>query len=413
MKYLGILFTIALVGLASCAQYSSNYPWGAEKDGIKTRLTPLKKTYTLGEPIMFRLELTNVDTAPISYHTYDVDRNDVLLVKDLTADLIKYRLIKYYDTYYQVSVGNKQPVIMPNEIVCLFSDFDITMHYHICKPGKYTVQFKGNDASVPPSNVAEIEIKDGKFNDFDSIRCKLLHSMPEDWRMYKTSEFGVNDELIRLREQGLIVEKYFIMLLPPQKGIVENILVWHTKTPMDISTIKEPKRPYSQPVPIPGYLGQDQWGYAYWEYTPQAVKLWPRAKEDIIKALGVKNEQSAQEICDDSAIEVAKKAGYDYVDVVKGCLVKNNESMHTLFWLTEHAGFDAASSEGNSGVLGALLNQLGDDFFGSCLTKESKEIQGTVRSMLLYDFGYTDYDSVETNAELKKLHEKYPKTFPR
>jgi len=106
-------------------------------------------------------------------------------------------------------------------------------------------------------------------------------------------------------------------------------------------------------------------------------------------------------------VEVAQEAGVDYRKTVDGCLARDRKSMHTFFWLTRHAGFDAASSQGHAAVTGVLFRTLGDRFFGQCLFKETPSIQNAVRDHLLYDLGYGDTDT--TLAEVKR---KYPRTFP-
>lgn len=111
--------------------------------------------------------------------------------------------------------------------------------------------------------------------------------------------------------------------------------------------------------------------------------------------------------CEDT-IAVAKKAGVDYVPTVDRCLNRDEQAMHALFWLTRHAGFDAASSQGHAAVLGSLLRQLGDRFFGACLAREPPDVQDAVRDDIAYDFGLDppEIDSVPT------LMKDFPRTFP-
>jgi hypothetical protein len=105
-------------------------------------------------------------------------------------------------------------------------------------------------------------------------------------------------------------------------------------------------------------------------------------------------------------IEVSKKIGVDYKKVLGGCIVKDQHSMHTMFWVSENARFDAASHQGYCAVLGMLLRKLGDEYFGDCLSKEKKEIQKSVRDCLLYALRQSK-DSI-----IKETTKPYPKTFP-
>jgi hypothetical protein len=104
-------------------------------------------------------------------------------------------------------------------------------------------------------------------------------------------------------------------------------------------------------------------------------------------------------------VEVARRAGYDYEQVVKGCLARSRQSMHIFFWLSAFAGYDAASSEGNAAVCGALLREVGDTFFGDCLSREPAAVQERVREDLLYDIGRGGQD------DRTDLEPQYPLTF--
>jgi hypothetical protein len=107
-------------------------------------------------------------------------------------------------------------------------------------------------------------------------------------------------------------------------------------------------------------------------------------------------------------ITVAKLAGYDYLEIVSECLLHKEPAMRELLEMTEKAGFDAASSEGHSAVLGFVLRDVGDRFFGECLAAEPSSVQQAVRKELLFDMGYDgDY---EDKGDL--VHHLYPKTFP-
>ena len=111
-------------------------------------------------------------------------------------------------------------------------------------------------------------------------------------------------------------------------------------------------------------------------------------------------------LCADT-VAIADTHGVDYEQVVNGCLARDRKSMHTFFWLSKHAGFDAASSQGHATVSGILLRELGDDFLGRRLSEERLSVQKAVRDDLLYDLGYRD-----TPVTLKEIKQTYPKTLP-
>lgn len=110
-------------------------------------------------------------------------------------------------------------------------------------------------------------------------------------------------------------------------------------------------------------------------------------------------------LCEDT-VAVAKAAGHDYENLVARSLARDKQALHTLFWLTAHAGFDAASSEGNAAVLGVLLKRLGDQHFSECLKEEPQDIREAVRSALDYDMGFED-ESIEYRA----FRTEFPLTY--
>ena len=109
--------------------------------------------------------------------------------------------------------------------------------------------------------------------------------------------------------------------------------------------------------------------------------------------------------CSDT-VEVAASKGVDYRRVVDGAMRRDGASLHKLFWLTSHAGFDGASSEGNAAVLGNLLRYLGDGTLGSALSTEPSEIRKAVQDELRYDFALE-----EGGGKDAWLFESYPLTF--
>jgi hypothetical protein len=111
-------------------------------------------------------------------------------------------------------------------------------------------------------------------------------------------------------------------------------------------------------------------------------------------------------------IHVAKARGVDYRRVVDGCLARDRRAMSLLFWLSAHAGFDAASSEGHAAFLGTVLRRTGDAFFAQCLAGESAEVQWAVRSDLLNSV-YDPNTEKEARQFLRQLNSRYPKAFPR
>lgn len=105
-------------------------------------------------------------------------------------------------------------------------------------------------------------------------------------------------------------------------------------------------------------------------------------------------------------IQVAKAAGHDYLDLVARCFARDESAMHELFDLTAKANFDAAAAEGNSSVLGDVLRDVGDRFYGACLQRESVETRKAIWDELQFDFGVGNSATSE-----QELADEYPRTF--
>lgn len=232
------------------------------QNGLKTRLVPLEQQYSLGQPMKFRLEMTNVGASTIMYDSQQVGVNNAMIIKDQNG-----KISPYIAGSFQTGGGPKP--IQPKEIVILFYQFDITSQYYIGKPGRYTVQFRGQDTafgeeSLPPSNIVEIDVQPATLTTTDIFIGRLLDIIPNQWDLTKGLEKyievdGICAQMDRIRA----------------KGGKEYIMVCQTYRLINLS---------SQGLE---YLGKNQWGYVYISIQPEAETLWPNVREQIIKALEI------------------------------------------------------------------------------------------------------------------------------
>lgn len=125
--------------------------------GVTTKLIPLQQEYILGQPIPFRLEMTNNGSSIVNYDSQQVAVNDSMTIKDPEGQYVPYT-----SSMFQ-TLGGSRP-LKPGETVILFDQLDIASQYQLAKPGRYTVQFRGQDRAfgeipIPESNVVGIEVK--------------------------------------------------------------------------------------------------------------------------------------------------------------------------------------------------------------------------------------------------------------
>jgi hypothetical protein len=108
---------------------------------VTLTLTPLKPSFALGEPMPFRLEMTNSGQETLYYDNQQVKVNDSMIVKDS-----KGRAIAYTAGPFQTA-GAYRPIEAGRTVV-LFDGFDLASQYRIRRPGTYTIQFSGKGLSV-------------------------------------------------------------------------------------------------------------------------------------------------------------------------------------------------------------------------------------------------------------------------
>lgn len=135
--------------------------------------------------------------------------------------------------------------------------------------------------------------------------------------------------------------------------------------------------------------------------APPSTVLPPKgdaaAKDDVSARFGGYKE----------TIEAAKAAGYDYIEIVTNSVLRQEDALHRLFEMTSKAHLDAASAEGHSQVLGCVLHDAGDRFFGERLSLETASVQKAVREYVADDLGYG-----HTSISVDEIRHMYPKTFP-
>lgn len=232
---------------------------------IKFRLTALSREFVIGQPMLFRVEMTNVSKSPIEFElTMDVMVNDPMIVKGPDGNLVPY-----VDTGYQIPAQSE--VVQPRETVALAVEYDVTSQYRIIKPGRYTFQFNGcRGYGMSPSNVVEIDVKPGELSPADIIVERLLKILPEGWTYTRT--------VIPIKPApGNPCYGFVGVQLMSQKCIGVSIGVYLTENGV-----------MYEPAETVGYLwGKCEWGPVYGE-GPFAERLWPDYRKQIIKALDIK-----------------------------------------------------------------------------------------------------------------------------
>ena len=252
--------------------------WGPMQNQLRTRLVPLQQKYIVGQPMKFRLEMTNTGNSTIMYDSQQVDVNNAMIVTEPEG-----KTSPYIAGSFQTAGGPKP--IEPEEIVILFDQFDITSQYFIDKPGRYTVQFRGQDKAfgevpIPESNILKIEVQPGNLSPSYLIVGRLLDILSEGWSLtLVTPDEAEVNPLGRQSAKGVYIS---LVRLAGYKADVVFIEIWQTDTVVDLSTQKTTQ--------ISEYLGKNTWGYVYVFISPDAKTLWPNVREQIIESLEIKSK---------------------------------------------------------------------------------------------------------------------------
>jgi hypothetical protein len=109
---------------------------------ISTRLVPVTKKFALGQPMCFRVELTNAGPTDVYY--MDVGLNHYgLVVRDERGGGIVLT-----NTAGPAQIGVQSKELPAHSAVVLAEALDITQNHRITEPGKYSVQFDGNTLEI-------------------------------------------------------------------------------------------------------------------------------------------------------------------------------------------------------------------------------------------------------------------------
>lgn len=246
------------------------------KKGIEIRLTALSKEFVIGQPMLFRIEMTNISKSPIRYKAI----SSVMVNEPMIVTGPNENNIKYVDASYQTGVRDEE--IEPGETIILADKYDVASQYRIIKAGKYNFQFNGIwPPGIGPSNIVEIDVMPGGLSPADSIVERLLPVLPEGWvftRRLLSKKTSSESKLNGCICVHLIGESR-------RKAIDEDIGVLIVVNPTEDVVSVEPEW-------FEGHLwGRCKWGPVYVK-SFDADLLWEDYKEQIIKALGIKKVKS-------------------------------------------------------------------------------------------------------------------------
>lgn len=281
-----IIIIVGVVGYFVMNKLASNnkqqtptaIEWGPTQNWLKIKLVPLQQKYVVGQPMKFRLEMINIGNSTIMYDSQQVDVNNAMIIMGPDG-----KISPYIAGSFQTGGGPKP--IKPEEIVILFDQFDVTSQYFMDKPGRYTIQFRGQDKAfgevpIPESNILEVEVQPGSLNPSYLIVGFLLDILPEGWHLTLTTPIKTEVNPIgRQSAKGVYIS---LDRLSRYKADVISIGIWQTDTVVGLSAQKTNQ--------VSEYLGESEWGHVYVFISPDAKTVWPNVREQIIESLEIKQK---------------------------------------------------------------------------------------------------------------------------
>ncbi|MFH1858382.1 MAG: hypothetical protein ABH845_05725 [Candidatus Omnitrophota bacterium] len=261
------------------AQLAKEDGWGENRYGYKTQLIPATEKFIVGKPMRFSLVMRNVGDS-LKWFDHQGVTGHSLAITDPDGKEVYYKISSFQTT------GSSQP-IDAGETVVLLDTRDIASDYLIVKPGKYTIQFReGNygflfDDTFPASNVVSFEVEPGNAAKEDRVMASLVEVVPQDgWRVAKGWD-RKNAPIGRKASDGFLV---LLVRIAELKKDILYVRLWVTRKSTDIAKGQETKGPEASE-----FLGKNKIGYFYAAIPPEAEKLWPSIREDLVRTLNLKS----------------------------------------------------------------------------------------------------------------------------
>ncbi|MDD5692323.1 MAG: hypothetical protein PHP10_04005 [Candidatus Omnitrophica bacterium] len=325
MRFLGVIASLAGIFIVAFSSSAFSEEWGVEKGGLKTRLVPLQSTYALGQPMKFKLEMTNVSSAAITYSVLgDVWLNDGLFYR-ISIPAYPGAFLEFEDSLVvNDPAGTKTPFvsnivfqtmggsasIQPGETVVLNPAFDLNLLYKIDKPGKYTVQFSGRSGlsltekqGIPASNTVSIEVAAGTMPKTDSAIDRLMQMLPENWKICvyakdqdvspagrkqgKGARIGLSGGSSSLSDIGYI--NLWLTEQPVEKSAAAggpvDMFAWEENMG-SFGVMDEVKN-----GAVSEYLGESPFGHVYILLTGKSKLNWPDFQNELVRTLDIHNNK--------------------------------------------------------------------------------------------------------------------------
>jgi hypothetical protein len=264
---------------APTSKIDTPLPWGATKDGLRTRLVAAQRTFAAGKSIPMQLQIENRGDEPKEFYIQPIPNNESLLtVVDERRKPVPYlgRLFQFLERPISLRPGEARTL----------AEFDLASCYYLRRPGRYTARFPGDQ----PSAAFEFDVLPNEAlaaTDGDPVG-RLLPLVKEKWWLgagepQTELQPGANWDKV----PGRII--WFVFNPPQHKD--DSGMIWICLA--DRAAPALPPQSYeSSSQPSSQYWNKLARWHVYVNASQIALNAWPTARQDITKALATEPERS-------------------------------------------------------------------------------------------------------------------------
>jgi beta-lactamase regulating signal transducer with metallopeptidase domain len=258
--------------------------WGEATNGLRTRLVAEKRQFRAGEPINIHIEVTNTSDRTIYFQGPSAPYFDgSLIVLDAEGKTPPF-------IGEPIQVMARETIVAPGQTLQL-KPFDLTERRYLGRPGLYSVQLPAEPfpmrmpnfsmRGLPLSGRLAFEVvADAAADAGGDPIGRLLPLLPEGWSLANMA-----GRMARLRpgnNREEVQEGRELMLYSGNIRSVDGKVIWLWLT--DQPAAERAAGP-GDTTPASEYLGQAGRLHIYINVDANALKGWPTAKEDILRAL--------------------------------------------------------------------------------------------------------------------------------
>ena len=237
---------------------------------LTTRISEETNTFASGRSVPVEVHIKNVSSEDRQYSQVQMHGSDFIVTNE------HGRRVPLLGGY--VGRPTRQTTIKPGE-TNLLGTLDLSTDHYLRRPGRYLVSYRGY--GMPPSNSFSISIAPDPAGNADGDPAgRLLPLESAQWTLLGSAN---PSQAIRPGSNRTEVPGWQFQFVDPAKGIkMSKAIVWLWLTDKAAEEVAPPANDY---LPVSESLGKLSKWNAYFQASPEALKLWPTVKEDLKKAL--------------------------------------------------------------------------------------------------------------------------------